>query len=491
MTPNFARPGLRRGITLTEILISIMILGIGLVSLATLFPIGLLRLREAQRQSRSAYLVESAIADTNARSLLSSTSFTYADLFNALNNLNPWYHSVNLNGTGQAGYYDPLVQDRAAYNLDPWDTTSLGPGASSPASGGYGLPFAYDPLWRYQTEYANGGIYLYDVNNGDYSKLGGPGMTPEARFASGEALQASEGNESDNYPISAYGLQRLTNFNRPTIMPAANMVPTIFVSPEDVVWQDPANTNSTYTIGGVLAGTPVASPASPVVPDLNEPSSQGSPTSDWRYTWMITAQQNNTRNGASFDGNVVIFENRPFSLDHLTVNGTTVYQVGGETVVEGIFGYSNNVVPSPSNNAVGYGSAADRTVLIRWNGTYQSDPVVKVGDFIADVTYERIQGVVSNRFFNGVGAGIANPLNNGEWDNLPAQRCYWYQVQKITPAQVDPALGSPYRSMVVYVNRKLEARTLLNVGNGTPVYRNAVLVCPNVVNVIPQTFFIR
>ena len=37
------------GITLTEILISILILGVGLVSLATLFPIGLLRLRDAQR----------------------------------------------------------------------------------------------------------------------------------------------------------------------------------------------------------------------------------------------------------------------------------------------------------------------------------------------------------------------------------------------------------------------------------------------------------
>ena len=86
---------------------------------------------------------------------------------------------------------------------------------------------------------------------------------------------------------------------------------------------------------------------------------------------------------------------------------------------------------------------------------------------------------------------MPNPLNNGEWDNLPAQRCYWYQVQKITPAQVDPSLGCPYRSMVVYVNRKLEARTLLNPATGNPVYMNAVLVCPHVVNVIPQTFFVR
>ena len=146
MMTNAARPGLRRGITLTEILISIMIMGIGLVSLATLFPIGLLRLREAQRQTRSAYLYESAAADTNARSLLNSTSFTYADLLNQQNGFqfNYWYYSANMNG-GTGGFYNPLVQDRAAYTLDPFDTTTLGFGANSPASGGYGLPFAYDP----------------------------------------------------------------------------------------------------------------------------------------------------------------------------------------------------------------------------------------------------------------------------------------------------------------------------------------------------------
>ncbi len=44
----------RAGITLTEILISIMIMGVGLVSLATLFPLGLMRLRAAAIRSRSA-----------------------------------------------------------------------------------------------------------------------------------------------------------------------------------------------------------------------------------------------------------------------------------------------------------------------------------------------------------------------------------------------------------------------------------------------------
>ncbi len=98
MIENAARPGLRRGITLVEILISILILGVGLVSLATLFPIGLLRLREAQRQSRSAYLYESAAADVTARGLLNPTSFAYADFLNGTTYTNWYYSQVEAHG---------------------------------------------------------------------------------------------------------------------------------------------------------------------------------------------------------------------------------------------------------------------------------------------------------------------------------------------------------------------------------------------------------
>src|SRR5271157_3161852 len=245
------------GITLTEILISILILGVGLVSLATLFPIGLLRLRDAQRQTRSAYLFESATADTAARGLLKSNSFTYADLLNPLVPWSYWYVATS-------GRYNPLTQDTALYGADPLTppTTAPGPGANNSflLGGGYGLPFAYDPLWRYQTvnpATGNQGIYL------DPSLQSG---TPEARFASGIYSLRPEG---DGFPASAHGLQRLTNFNTPGVMPSANWVPNIFVSPEDVVWQE--STNSNYTVafsvtaaqpGGIAVGTP-----STVVPD--------------------------------------------------------------------------------------------------------------------------------------------------------------------------------------------------------------------------------
>jgi type II secretory pathway pseudopilin PulG len=468
------------GITLTEILISIMILGVGLVSLATLFPIGLLRLREAQRQTRSAYLFESATADVEARGLLSSNSFIAADLLNPPNGL--WYYSQVENVE-----YNPLIQDTPAYGADPFVRVSAGPppiyatvGASAVTSGGYGLPFAYDPLWRYQT-----GYYLDPIGQ----------TMPEARFAAGNT-PAGSFLRPDPSPggglASAHGLQRLTNFNRPAVMPSAMMVPSTFVSPEDVVWQEATNPNYTVAFLGGAVGTP-----STVVPDLSiaqnslgQPTYQ--PTNDWRFSWMITAQQNNSANGAAFEGNIVVFENRPFSID----NGV----VAGETVVEAVFGASSNVsfyttpTTPPYTYSEGYGTGADRTVLLRWYAIYP-DPVVKVGDFIADVTYERNQNTVISRFLsypNGSGGtgGIPNALNNAEWDNLPAQRCFWYQVQKVNPAQSDPALGATFRSMTVYVNRPLDAKTLLD-GSGNPVVLNAALICPYVVNVIPQTFFVR
>ena len=181
-------------------------------------------------------------------------------------------------------------------------------------------------------------------------------------------------------------------------MPSSTVVPKIFVSPEDVVWQESSNPNYQVAFsGGAAVGTP-----SPVIPDLSltyditttPPTPTYQPTNDWRFTWMITAQQTNASNGAAFDGNIVIFENRPFAIDNS--------QVAGENVYEGVFGYSNNVsVPQPpvypAGYTSGYGAGADRTVLIRWPAT-QADPIVKVGDWIADVTYERAQNTVTNRF---------------------------------------------------------------------------------------------
>ena len=72
--------------------------------------------------------------------------------------------------------------------------------------GGYGLPFAYDPLWR-----------LSDLEPGDRTghleRLLHRAITFEARFGSGIGFIRSD--PSDGGLPSAHGLQRITNFNRP------------------------------------------------------------------------------------------------------------------------------------------------------------------------------------------------------------------------------------------------------------------------------------
>ncbi len=495
------------GITLTEILISILILGVGLVSLATLFPIGLLRLREAQRQTRSAYLVQSAAADVASRGLLSSNSFTAADLLNLTAGFPLWYPTGSApgNALGTGPEYNPLVLDTAYYGTDPADNpnNNANPGVSAVVSGGYGLPFAYDPLWRYQT--------INPLNNTRGVYLDPLGQSvPEARFGAGSFVTVTNfpgvsllrQDPFDNGLASAHGLQRLTNFNTFALMPSAAGIPSTFVSPEDLVWQE--STNPQYSMAFPALGGTLGTPSS-VLPDLSlSLDNQGNPitTNDWRFSWMLTVQQNNTANGAAFEGNIVVFENRPFSLDATSVGGNTLYLPAGETVVEAVYGPSTSVVSAAGQGQPGYGAGADRTVLLRWPAT-QPDPVVKVGDFIADVTYERMQNLVYSRFYftpgslptpaNPAPPFLPNPLDYNEWDTLPAQRCFWYQVQKVTAAQPDTynIPGGPYRSMSVYVNRPLDARTLLNGTTGIPVVMNAALICPYVVNVIPQTFFVR
>jgi type II secretory pathway pseudopilin PulG len=503
---DMTRARRRSGITLTEILIAILIMGVGLVSLATLFPIGLLRLRDASRYSRSTYLAQAASADLSSRSLLSNTSF-----------LNTLYY----NTPAFSGLYSPFLQDTPSPGGD-WAgagaTTGTSPGAYSgpggvglpnsvsvgnangsgnttyPPINGPGLPFAYDPLWRYLTVNTATSVQGYPpYANSPF----------EARFGSGIGFIQ---NDPDGGVPSAHGLQRITNFN-PALFPLLyTVIPSIFVSPEDVVWQEPTNQNYFMANNSVVFNAGSTTPAvgsspSPVIPDMSlSGGTQRYPplqTNDFHYSWMFTGQLVNSSNQACFDGNIVVFENRPFGISTPPVipnapgatSNLQVYQVDGETVVEAFFGYSGNI-QFVANFNTGYAAGADRTVLLRWSNQLP-DPSVKAGDWIADVTYERSQATVQSRWWqtNNIPTGFPNLVDNSEWDNLPAQRCYWYQVQKVAPATADPYTAN-YRSMVVYVNQSLQSRTAFTAA-GSPSVRNAALIMPSVVNVIPTTIFTR
>jgi hypothetical protein len=467
----------RSGITLTEILISIMIMGIGIVSLATLFPLGLLRLRDAARSSRSGILSESAAGDLGARNLLSQSSFT--------NRMTSPWNFVPVP-------YDPWIQDTPSYGASPFGPAygayrGQAPGGSGLAyQAGPGLPVAYDPLWRTTT-----GIYLDPVN----------AKVPEARFATG--IGSLRNDPAGGLP-SAHGLQRLTNFPPPnpanlpwtmSLPDFSGVVNEIFVSPEDVVLQ--SDTDSGKPIGSV----------SPIVPDLalgkNTATNLPTPQYDWKYTWMFTGQQADTTNGTVFVGDIVVFENRPFSVDAATSYFTSTnpagvaWSVAGEPVVEAIFGYTNNV--TTPGGKVGYGSSANRAVLLRWPAS-MPDIEVKVGSWIADVTYERNATEDFQRSVKDPSAPAVIPGGLGPVGAFyPYQRCYWYQVAKRT--QAGPAANSftgdasgGMREMTVWTSTPLRAFTLLQATGanaGAPYHVNAALVSPYVVNVFPRTIYTR
>jgi len=435
--------GTRSGITLTEILISILIMGVGMVSLATLFPLGLARLREAQRSSRSAFLGETAVGDCGARSLFDKFSFTFS-----------WYGQLN---------YDPFAFD-PANPLAPIYPVANDGGVFSTA--GPGLPVAYDPLWwaMVHQNSLTQGLLITPLNT-------------QARFGSGIGFLRPD---PDGGTPSAYGLQRITNFlpwvptnlwpyTYPTItFPAGpDVAGDVFTSRDDIVMQT-AQTNSTAP--PAVNQVNQTGIGSPVVPDL----SQSQVMNDWTYSWMFTGRQSDVNDATVFNGDVVVFHNRPLALDSETSPfGGQQAVAAGERVVEAIFGNGALPTGTPLNG---------RSVTLRWP-TGTPDPDVRVGSWIADVTYERVEATYVSRFVNALGPNTPGALQ------FPGQRCIWYQVAKRNVSEADPVLPN-YRHMVLTLTARVQVPTLLD-NNGQPLHVNAALVSPYVVNVFPKTFYVR
>lgn len=414
-------PRHRAGITLTEILISILIMGVGMLSLATLFPLGLSRLRDAARMTRSSLLIETASGEINSRDLLYKPSFP------------------------ASGYvHDPFTEDPAApgeatavvTGLDRQPNTTgyaNGVSAGTKLAFGPGVPVCYDPLWWFENYRNSGGTVAPTLTAGS-----------EYRFASGIGLLRDD--PSGGTP-SAHGLQRITNF--PMAMDPASLM----ASPDDPVMQ--------------TDGTSQPGRGSPVVPDM---SMTGGMQFDYAFTWMFTGQQTDSLNGTIFDGDLVIFHNRPYATD--ATSGTN--RAVGETVVEAIWGYGT----VPESATAPYGQN-DRKVLLRWPSS-QIDPDVRVGGWIADVTYERYSDTEVSRWYP---AGLST--------YYPAQRCSWYRVAKKTEVTAgNPSGPQGYREMTVTLASPVKARTPIGNG-GTALRINACLVNPYVVNVVPRVFYTR
>jgi type II secretory pathway pseudopilin PulG len=431
----------RAGITLTEILISIMIMGIGLTSLATLFPIGLDRIRSAQRMTRSTQLAGTAVSDLRSRGLLRREAFS----------ANYWF-TTNAAGT----------QLR-----DPW-MIDFNDGVAIPIFARVeGLPVAYDPLWWAM------------VSATDETVTPGTGVNTSPRLMEGRFAADVQGHlrtDPMGGAASAYGLQRITTlqFLQPKVAASYSVDASaaIFTSPDDPILLTEGRV-ATDASGDPV---PTTEQGNTTLPMLVNQGTSYSTMNDWAYTWMFTGKRLGL-NDLTYAGDVVVFHNRPLSVD--TVGGVAVPT--GERVVEAIFAYGTTVneFPHPTLRTYGY-SPQDRTVLIRWPSS-QPDPTLRVGSWIADVTYERYAPT-----------DILRTLNL--FDRYPGQRCHWYRVSRRTEPEADPDVSN-HRRMILTTDERVASRTLLWADDGSheggdPVRLNAALINPYVVNVLKNQVII-
>ena len=235
-------------------------MGVGLVSLATLFPIGLLRLRDAARYSRSTYLAQSAAADLpvavaalDARRSSITPCYNYGQL---LRPLQPVYagHALLLArlaghgptaGTpvptpgsgGLSGYSVRLAvasrQIRSPSCSNPnvsHDQRARAPVRLRPALA--------VPDRQYTRRPASSGYLPV------YGSTQAPSRPGSARGS------ASSANDPDNGRPSAHGLQRHHQLQSPVTRRRQSRpsFPASSSRREDVVWQEP--TNQSYLIAG-------------------------------------------------------------------------------------------------------------------------------------------------------------------------------------------------------------------------------------------------
>ena len=452
----------RSGITLTEILIAILIMGVGFVSVGTLFPIGLHRMREATRFSRSTLLAQSAAEEVNTRDLLNGPSFIQVP--------SDWY-ATKYGYTGNGNLASGSINwpfNRANYAPDPWNKDFNVDAATEAATPGIyaapyqpGLPVVYDPLfWS-----------LVHFN----SAADATPITPlsfEGRFGSGVGfIGPSPGGQR----AAADGLQRITNFQPyftgvswpltyslpGTVSPFADVAGEIFASPDDPVFQEPE-------AGGANG--------SPLVPADFDPGAGYSSLKSWDFTWMVTARRASAGDSSTYEADVVLFHKRATGLEFVPdAGGTTRTVASGERAVEAVWAHTNAVAGIDAN---GYSQGDDRVVLLRWPET-TPDPNVRVGGWIADVTYDRGLDSSAARY----GSGISK---------YRGQRCIWYRIAQITETELDSAYPS-HRRMIVRVETPVQAKTRLTVSGGqvVPVVPETALICPYVVNVYTTLLYSR
>ena len=411
-TLKTGRPLGRRGVTLTEVLVAMFVMAIGMISLLTLFPLGAMQVGQALRDDRATQLARQADAFVRQS----------------------WRNEIIPRGGNNEGYYwamdDPYLVAKYS-DLTPnstlkvmrfvgsdkssnsWYNSVLPVSATPPAPfAGFGVPAPSPSLVRPTT---------FTLTN-DFSRPVGGGFTPATNEFLVESFGVTTAGPSfpvllDPAGVGAYGA---SDPNRgwvaqtiPSIAPAFPTHPSgIRIPRRTCQLVNPINPfTPTFPSG---AGSVTAFELTTLVDDMAF-QANGSPSGtelgrQGRYSWAALIQRpfNEHRNYA--DLSILVFDKRP-----------ALPQPGDELVV------------APVNTQV----LGDRTVRVTLpNRTGDTSPVLlRRGGWIIDGTIDATTGTNTRRQFF---AYRVSGFTEGTIGATTTQ----YDVDLETPLKADLTLSS-------------------------------------------------
>ncbi|MBI1349193.1 hypothetical protein GC163_23230 [bacterium] len=376
-------PDTRTGVTLSEVLVATLVMSIGVVSLATLFPIAMLRSIQATQLTNSTLLRQNAEAMIEIAPALihdpdqdSDEQEHRADI-----DLNA---DGDVSDTSEQGWGNDWlgdsIPDTGAYLVDPigralaTSQTSLGLlprfsgiGNSAPTVAQFEnlamLPDVWLPVFESRVASQNAtrvfipdGTDLTNLTTGQLRNAANPN-NPRYRMI----LVDATGKQA-----AIKGLQQVTDNNG---------------SNDELIWQD--------TTGSNVLPLPTNFTASKVKVEVQER----------RYTWLLTVRKN--REGTAAVDVVTFFERsfRPqdeFVYGDPSNAGTSVtYSVNssgqatstGYDTNNGVAGVDDDQDGTTDNNSeLGWpGSDDKRTIAVSWSAGSDPNPFLKNGGYLLDV----------------------------------------------------------------------------------------------------------
>jgi Tfp pilus assembly protein PilV len=409
----------RRAVTLTEVLIAIFLMGIGLMAILSLFPLGASQMAQALQDQRAA---EAA-----------TTASGFARVI--------WKQAVDADpNVGQAKFYDvngnPQSAQRFVQAMDnpSYNSANTQFCIGTDQGGTPGQPPPYAPTGPN----AMPAMPRTGLNSAAGSAVVSATGASYPVFVDPIGWQANSGNQSMQWwlpqppsgGVPAWNIPRRPLYVPPTTPSSSNtswmaLSPSNFGTLQPILKQFSLMDDMTFN----FAGTPDLD-GDPSTPDSSLTSSQGVRRAG-RYSWAYMFRRSNNADRTAVDITTILYSGR--SID----------------------------VPSLETAYLGAGAIGNKGLTLYYNPSTQTKPALRRGAWVLDATLWDANGNVAPQ-------GIFYRVVNVD-DSVTGQIALELQTPLLGgPSQPLPlASGSPMRSIVV-MERVIEVFTKKDVTSVAP-----------------------